>query len=82
MTITLTTGSPTATQTGLTAGANYSVWHRGGLTVSAEIDGVATTLYSARGSAGVVLSGIPATSLTFTLGAGETAASAELTLLS
>lgn len=81
MTINLTTAAPTVDAESLAAGGNYSIWHHGGLTVSALIDGEATTLYSGRGSAGVVLMGIPQTTLTFTLGTGETAAAAELNAL-
>ena len=79
MTITLTTAAPTANATGLTAGGNYSIWHRGGIAVSALIGGESSTLYSGRGSAGVVLTGIPQTTLTLTLATGETAATAEVT---
>jgi hypothetical protein len=86
MTITLTQASPTATQTGLTAGASYSVWHRGGITISTNIGGTPTPVYSSPPSAGalagsVVLSGIPQTSLVFELAADETSAAAELTAI-
>ena len=87
MTINLSTETPTATQTGLTAGANYSVWHRGGIQISADIGGTVTPIYSSPASggllaSGVVLSGIPQTSLVFSLAADETAASVELTAIS
>jgi hypothetical protein len=83
MTITLTTADPTDDATGLTAGASYSVWHSGHIIVTATIDGVEVRLHDARadGPSGFVLQGIPATTLTFTLGPGSTAAKVEITAI-
>jgi hypothetical protein len=78
MTINLTTGSPTANATGLTAGKTYSIWHRGKIDVTAEVDGAPLLLAAPRASGGFVLVGLPATSLTFTLAGDSTAAAVEL----
>jgi hypothetical protein len=81
MTINLTTAAPTDDAESLTAGGNYSIWHRGGIAVSALIGDVDTTLYTSLSTGGVVLMGIPQTTLTLTLAAGETAATVELNAL-
>ena len=81
MTITLSTGTPSADATGLTAGASYSVYHRGGIEISALIGGAAQTIYANRNGGAVGLTGIPATTLTLRLHTGESAAAAEITEL-
>jgi hypothetical protein len=74
MTINLTAAEPTATATGLTEGANYSIYHTGPIRASVEVDGEPTEVYSCDTSGSTLLIGIPGTSITLTLPPAETRA--------
>ena len=82
MNITLDSETPSFAQTGLTAGGNYSVWHTGNIIISAEIGGTVRSVFRSDQHAGIVLTGIPATALTFSLADGCAAAEIELNRLS
>lgn len=71
MDITLNTGNSPLTQTGLTAGAFYSLTHKGPVTVSEPAaSGQSVTLYEGRADGKIHIPVLGGTSLTFELGAG------------
>lgn len=79
MDITINTGSPTADATELTEGAAYSVYHRGGCTVSLYIGGAWTQVYQgASNGPGCHIPILPGTEIRFGLASGSTTANITL----
>jgi hypothetical protein len=73
MDITLNNGTPTADATELTEGAAYSVYHRGGCTVSLYIGGAWTQVYqSSSNGPGCHIPILPGTGIRFALASGST----------
>lgn len=78
--ISLTTGSPTSTETGLTEGGNYSILHKGGVKVEAEVDTDDwQAVHQARTGGFTFLAALPGTKLRFTIDSGSSATKVRLT---
>jgi len=81
MTINLTTGSPTVTTTGLTAGAAHSIQHIGGIIAAVQVGAGAAWLdiYAADVSGGAYIPALCGTSIRWTLKGAAAAADITLT---